>query len=326
VGAELLRRTVRHPLTDEMLRPLAPETVVVQVVGTLTGSEFARLNDLLSSSSTVALRVFVFSGEPSPSGDLDFLQNLPGLRALHVGWPDVRDLHGLAAVADSLVELRLGMAKRKTSLEPVRRLAALEALGWADSSSYTDLDAVAALPSLRELDLVRVSFPDVFSQPFQGAIEALSLHGPIGQTRLELPPSLRGLRFLELQRNTKLADVDAAGDLPHLECLVLDQLPALTSLPDFTQLSRLQRLELHTLKRLTELSSIRSAPVLREIVLAESPVPAAAVVDALTGLPLRAATIGLTSRKQEDAAVKQLQLPPVSGVSPWRIPRIRRFA
>lgn len=323
MSADLPRRSVWHPLTDEMLRPLAPETIVVQVQGTLTGPEFARLNELLSGAPTVALRVFVFSGEPGPCSDLDFLEHLPGLRALHVGWPDVRDLQGLAAVADSLVSLRLGGAKRKTSLEPLRQLTALEDLAWGDSS-YTDIDAVAALPSLRELSLVRVSLTDVFSQPFRGAIEALSLYGPIQQTRLDLAESLRGLRFLELQRNTKLADVEAAGDLPYLECLALDHLPALTRLPDLAGLTRLERLELFGLKRLTDLSVIRSAPALREVVLSQLPVKASVIVEALTGLPLQAATISLDSQKQEEAALKQLLLPPASGSSPWRIPRLRR--
>ncbi|MEV6602122.1 hypothetical protein AB0M36_35515 [Actinoplanes sp. NPDC051346] len=321
--AELLRRTVWHPLTDEMLRPLEPETIVVQVEGTLTGPEFARLNDLLRGSPTVALRVFVYSGEPGPSFDLDFLQHLPGLRALHVDWPDVRDLHGLAAVADSLVELRLGMPKRKTSFEPLRQLTALEDLAWVENS-HIDIDAVAALPSLRELDLARVPLADLFSMPFQGAIEALSVFGPIQQTRLELPQSLRGLRFLELERNTKLTDVEAVGDLRHLECLVLDHLPALTRLPGLARLSRLERLELHGLKRLTELRSIRSAPALREIVLNQLPVQAPAVIEALVGLPLRGAIIGLASQKQEEAASSQLLLPELPGSSHWRIPRIRR--
>lgn len=320
VRADLLRRTVQHPLTAEMLRPLAPETIVVQVVGTLTGPEFARLNDLLSGSPTVALRVFVFSGEPGPSSDLDFLQHLPGLRGLHVDWPEVRDLHGLAAVADSLVELRLGMAK--TSLEPLRQLTALEDLAWGDS--HTDIDAVAALPSLRELHLMRVSLTDVFSQPFQGTIEALSLNGPIQQTRLDLPQSLRGLRFLQMQRNTKLADVEAVSDLPYLECLVLESLPALTRLPDLARLSRLERLELHVLKRLTELGAVRSAPALREIVLNSLPVDVPTIIEALAGLPLRGANIGLASQKQEEAASRQLLLPPTSGSSHWQIPRIRR--
>jgi hypothetical protein len=315
--ADLLRRTVWHPLTDEMVRPLAPETIVVQVEGTLTRPEFARLNELLSGSPTVALRVYVPSGEPAPSSDLDFLQHLPGLRALHADWPDVHNLHGLAAVADSLVQLRLGRPKRKTSLGPLRQLTALEDLAWRDNSC-TDIDAVAALPALRELDLGSVSLPDLLSLSFQGAIEALCVYGPVQQTRLEVSPSLRGLRFLELQRDTRLADVDAVRDLPYLECLVLDHLPALTRLPDLARLSRLDRLELHGLKRLTGLDAIRSAPALRELVLNQLPVPVPAIVEALIGLPLRGATI---SQKQAEA---QLLLPPASGSTRWRIPRVRR--
>ncbi|WP_305788315.1 hypothetical protein [Symbioplanes lichenis] len=322
MSADALRRTVRHPLTDEMLRPLPPETIVVQVEGTLTGPEFARLNELLSGSPTVALRVFVYSGERSPAADLDFLQHLPGLRGLHVDWPDVRDLHGLAAVADSLLELSLHTARRKTSLAPLRQLTAVEDLGWG--GSYVDLDAVADLPSLRELGLVRVPLAELFSKPFRGSIERLSLFGPFGQKRLDLAPDLRGLRFLELQRNTALADADAVRDLPLLEGLTLDTLSALTRLPDLAGLSRLERLELHGLRRLTDLGPVRSAPALRELVLSGVPVTAPDVVAALAGLPLRAATIGLSSRTQEEAAREQLALPQASSAVPWQIPRLRR--
>jgi hypothetical protein len=169
-----------------------------------------------------------------------------------------------------------------------------------------------------------VPLTEVFDKPFQGTIEALSLNGPLQQTRLDLPQSLHGLRFLGLQRNTKLADIDAVGDLPQLECLTLEHLSALTRLPDLARLSRLSRLELHGLKRLTELSPIRSAPALREIVLNRLPVDAPAIVEALAGLPLRGATVCLASQKQEEAASKQLLFPPTSGSSHWRIPRIRR--
>ena len=92
--ADQLRRTVWHPLTEEMLRPLAPETIVVQVQGTLTGPEFARLNELLAGAPTVTLRVFAPAGRQQAPSDLDFLEHCRGLRALHVGWPDVRDLQG----------------------------------------------------------------------------------------------------------------------------------------------------------------------------------------------------------------------------------------
>ena len=129
---------------------------------------------------------------------------------------------------------------------------------------------------------------------------------------------------MELQRNTKLVDVDAVGDLPYLECLALDHLPALTRLPDLARLSRLERLELHGLKRLTQLGAIRSASALREVVLNQLPVKAPVIVEALAGLPLRGAIIGLASQKQEETATRQLLLPPTSGSSHWRIPRIRR--
>jgi len=319
--ADLLRRTVWHPLTEEMLRPLAPETVVVQVDGTLTGPEFARLNELLRGYPTVSLRVFVFSGQSGPS-DLDFLEHMPGLRALEAGWPDIRDFQGLAAVADSLVSLSLGSTRRKTSLEPLRRLTSLVDLSWGGSCA--DLAAIAALPSLRELSLTAVPLTEVLGGPFSGSLEALTLHSAVRQARLELPESLNGLRFLQVERDTKVADIDAVGELRHLEFLSLDHLPALTRLPAFSGLPRLERLELFGLKRLADLSAVKAAPALREIVLSQLPLKAPAVVEALAGLPLRKATLGLDSRKEEQAAMEQMLLPSASRSSPWSIPWIRR--
>ncbi|GAA1637986.1 hypothetical protein GCM10009828_077830 [Actinoplanes couchii] len=300
-----------------MLRPLPPETIVVQVTGTLTAAEFSRLNELLLGSPAVEFRVFAEYGDEGPA-DLDFLRHMPGLRSLHVGLPEVRDIQGLAVVADSLVSLRLGRVTRKTSLMPLAGFTVLEE--FACGGAFTDFETIADLESLREIAVVAVAMPMLAALSFRGRIEVLSLFGPLKQTVLELPEGMRGLRFLEVERDTRLADIGAVAELPELELLALDCLPAVTGLPDLSALTRLERLEIFNLKRLADLRALRSAPALREVVVSRVPVPAAAVVDALAGTAVRAATI------TPDRSVRRFPLPEVGGTSRWRIPRIRRPA
>lgn len=116
------------------------------------------------------------------------------------------------------------------------------------------------MPCRTAADILICRDAELVSSSFQGSIEALSLFGLGRQTTLNLSDSMGGLRFLELQRSNRLAYIDVVAGLRRLECLALDNLPALTGLPDFSALRQLSRLEIIGCKRLTDLGPSGQLP------------------------------------------------------------------
>jgi hypothetical protein len=110
------------------------------------------------------------------------------------------------------------------------------------------------------------------------------------------------------------------GQLPHLRYLFLQALRHVTALPDFGGTPALKRLHLETLKGLRDLRPINHAAGLEDLLVVDMGHLGVDDLACLVDHPsLRAVTVGLGSRKKNDAAAKLLGLPQVEGFKvPWR--------
>lgn len=82
---------------------------------------------------------------------------------------------------------------------------------------------------------------------------------------------LTQLENLYLIRIAKMSDLGVLRELESLKTLRLYWMRNVTSLPSFVSLSRLLRVELDTMKGLTDLSPIAAAPAMRELRIAGMP-------------------------------------------------------
>jgi hypothetical protein len=83
----------------------------------------------------------------------EIVSNLPQLRSFSVSHADfIRSPGDLAAVADTLTELRMSMVPGLRSLDGIETASRLERFALT-SSTITDLSPLSALPNLREVDI-----------------------------------------------------------------------------------------------------------------------------------------------------------------------------
>lgn len=305
---EPIIREVESPLTKEMLRPLDPRCEVVQFGHPLSDADFQALSDWLRDYPTVTLRAF---GDGTGT-DLDFLRFFPTLRAFQAdfSYRTLVSLDGLNHLPADLRYLGLGQTMKRLSLAPLARFTALKRLYLEGQTK--DIHVIARLRTLTSLTLRSITLPDLSLLLPLTRLRALDLK--LGGTRdLTLLPKVGALQYLELWNIRRLDDISSIADVTTtLEHLYLRALGRVTELPSFGNCTHLTRLHLETMKGLTDLAPLLTAPALTQLTIADMPQLQPADVAVLAAHPtLQQLSAGLGSRRKNDELARLLALPPV---------------
>ena len=301
-------REVRPPMTREMLRPLEPQCELVQFNSLPSERDLLRLADLMRDRPDVALRVY--GGYDGTIANLEFLRFFPELTRFHADqlrYRPFEDIDGLRYLPDDVVDLSLGQTQRRLSLAPLSRFQLLRRL-YVEGPKK-DIEVISGLAMLEDLTLRSITLPDLSILIPLRKLRSLDIK--LGGTRdLGLLPQLDQLAYLELWMIRGLEDISPVGELTKLQYLFLQDLPRVDRLPDMSRMTSLRRIDIEGMKSLTDLSPLLTAPSLEELFLVKSAHLSPEHLECLVGHPtLKAAALGLGSKRKNDAAEKLLPLP-----------------
>lgn len=192
--------------------------------------------------------------------DLECLRHFPGLQRLNVEVPIIRNIEGLRHVADSLKEFTLASTRARLSLRPVASCAQLESLHL--QRQQKDFAELRALTRLRYIGLSGLSLPDLSALlPFED-LRSLFL-GFCKPIDLGLLGRFSELEAIHLIKINNLHDLSALNLGRNLRRIELQWLPHVETLPDLSELARLEEIEIESMKSLRDLAAIARAPALR---------------------------------------------------------------
>ena len=311
------RREVKSPLTDEMLKPFAEPSGVVQFSSRLTDEDFGRLADWFREYPNVGLRAYgSYDGSIT---DLEFLRFFPFVRSFSADalYHSSGTLDGLRHLPEDLEGLTIGSTKRKLDLAILRRFHNLKRLYLEGQTK--GIHVLSNLSSLEELTLRSITLPDL--SVLVPLVNLLALDIKLGGTKaLGLLPRIGKLRYLELWMIRGFTDLTPVGQLPHLRYLFLESLRRAEALPDLSADLELRRVHLQTMRGLKDLRPLTTAPRLEELLLIDMGHLRLEDLRPLARMPqLKAATFALGSLRKNEAAEALLGLKPAEGFkSDWR--------
>jgi hypothetical protein len=272
-------------VTEADLEHLAanPNTKSIQLVSPLSVHEVDQLEKLVFSlRPDIALRVYGHYGETC---DLTFLRRIPSLR--RVSADCLRDAKGIEEVAHlehlehlgvgiynldsfdflnevnaNLKELYLELTKsKKPKITGIRRFGQLEYLYL--EGQQKGIEAINDLKNLQRIVLRSISTENV--DYLKNLQHLWSVDVKLGGIKdFSALASLTALKYLELWQVRGLADLSFMSQLESLQFVFIESLKQVTQLPDFSTNRRLRRIHLQNLVGLTDLSSLRNAPALKE--------------------------------------------------------------
>jgi hypothetical protein len=302
-------RDVASPLTEAMLRPLDPQCHTVQFSRALSDTDYRTLADWLADYPAVTLRAY--GSYDDSITNLDFLRFFPNLHAFEADalYHSLGSLDGLNYLPADLRYLGLGQTKKRLSLTPLARFAALRRLFLEGQTK--DLDVVEQLHTLTSLTLRSITLADLSLLLPLTKLRALDLK--LGGTRdLALLPQVGALQYLELWLVRGLHDLSPVSDITTLEYLFVQALKQVTALPSFANCTRLTRLHLETMKGIVDLSPLLTAKALTQLTIFDMPQLQPADLAPLTAHPsLRELSVAFSSQRKNDEVARLLPLPRV---------------
>lgn len=179
------------------------------------------------------------------------------------------------------------------------------------------IDVISRLTSLENLSLRSITLPDLSLLLPLARLQTLEIKLG-GTTDLRLLPRIGKLRYLEVWRVQGLSDVGAIGAMSDLQCLFLQTLKHVESLPDLGKATALRRVRLQTMKGIHDLRPLARAPALEELILDDMPQLRPDDLTPLIGLPHLRAVSARIGIKKRDAVRALLGLPEVDGPFEWR--------
>ena len=296
-------REIRPPLTPDQLRPIDPRCLTVQFREALSGADLRRVASFLGEYPGVTLRIYGHETYPT----LDFLEYFAGVRRVQLEIFLLQDVSGLRFLSPALEALGVGATKKRFSLRPLERFAALRDL-WLEGHAK-DFEVVGQLCRLRRLSLRSITLPDLSTLRTLRDLEHFELK--LGATRdLQHLPDIGRLRYFEAWLVRGLADLSPVAGVRSLRFLFLQALKQVTALPSLAALGELRRVHLETMKGLHDLSPVAAAPALEELVAIDMGHLDPEAFRLFVGHPtLRAARIGLGSDRKNAAVRELLPLP-----------------
>jgi hypothetical protein len=263
-------KTIAHPEftrnvdTDATLgldpwRPLHGACGRLCVQKPKTDAEMQQVGKLWNGRRDVGLVLTGYAAE-----NLEFLRYFPGLERLDVESPIIRTIEGLRHVADSLKEFSLANTTVRVPLRPVAGCAQLESLHL--QRHLKDFDELWSLSGLRHLGLSGISLPNLSTLlPFEN-LRSLFL-GFCRPVNLDLIGRFTALEALHIVKMNHLRDLSALALGRNLRRIELAWLPHVETLPDLSELARLEEVEITTMKALRDIAAIARAPALRFLAL-----------------------------------------------------------
>jgi len=312
ISGELSTREIRALVKNSELE-------VVQFSKPLAECVWPLLNEeLFATRPEVGLRAYGFCGSSCDLSFLSTLENLrdlaiedvqeienieavtrlPRLRRLSVGVFGIESFAFLEHVPAELEALRLHRTRSKRpDLAPLERFAAIETLYL--EGQQKNIDVLAGLPTLRDVTLRSVTAPDLgFLRQLKKMWSlAIKLGGSSDLGALAGHP---GIKYLELWQIRGLSDLSVLSTLPNLQNFLLQNLPKVRTLPDFRECTQLRRVHIDSMLALETVSSLATAPALREFIHVASHLGPEAYVELLDHPCLRNASAGFGSVKKNE--------------------------
>jgi Leucine-rich repeat (LRR) protein len=236
-------------------RPLHEACVCLSMQKPKTDLELRRISELWNGRRDVELQLWGHAVQ-----DFEFLRYFPGLERFNVQVPIIRNIEGLRHVAESLKEFTLASTTVRLSLQPVAACARLESLHL--QRQVKDFGALRSLTRLRYLGISGNSLPDLSALlPFE-ALQSLFLGfcKPIDLGLLGRFTELEALHIIKMNNLRELSALRLGRNLKRIE---LEWLPHVETVPDLSGLTKLEEVEITTMKSLRDVSSIATAPALR---------------------------------------------------------------
>lgn len=297
-------RELSSPLTEKLLRPLDDGCKVVQFAEPLTEAELQRVAAFVEEYPSVTLRVY---GHRTYSS-LEFLKLLGKVRHLQLDLFELEDASGLRFLRPDLSYFGFGATRKKHSIAALERLTHVRDL-WLEGHTK-DFEVVSQLTSLQRLSLRSIRLPNLNALTSLRLLESLDLKLG-GASDLSALPQVGRLRRFEAWLVRGLSDLTPIARVRTLRTLFLQALKGVSELPGFSALTELARVHLETMKSLTDLAPLASAPSLEQLLLIDMRHLSPDSLRPLVGHPkLRGVTIGLGSKRKNDAARAVLGLPP----------------
>jgi hypothetical protein len=289
------------PPSKEDLRPLEPDVRQIWIGKSLDRRDYEQIGALCEDRDDIHLFI------QNQDEDLGVLDAFPGLRSFEVASLRLRSLDGLEGVASTLESLTISDTLKTVRLDPLARLGQLRHLHLDGHRS--GIEFISTLTDLERLTLRSVTLPDLsILRPLE---KLWWLDLKLGGTKdLGLLPEIGRLRHLEIWQVRGLTDLQSIGSLPALERLHLQSMGRVTRLPSMEHAVSLRRIVLDAMSGITDVAPLAEAPVLEELFLVAMRNLEPEAVAPFVGHPtLKAAVLGLGSRKKNEAAAALLPLP-----------------
>jgi hypothetical protein len=236
-------------------RPLPPDCCCISVGKPKSDQDMQQVAALWNGRREVALNLWGYSVQ-----DFECLRHFEGLERLTVQAPIVKNIDGLKHVAGSLKEFSLANTTVRLSLRPVASCAGLKSLHLQRQTK--DFGALKSLTSLEHLGISGVSLPDLLTLLPYEHLRSLFL-GFCKPLKLDLLGHFKRLEALHLIKINNLHDLSALALGRTLKRIELNWLPHVETLPDLSELTLLEEVEIESMKSLRDVSSIAKAPALR---------------------------------------------------------------
>jgi hypothetical protein len=294
-------RVIMGPPAEDDLRPLEPDVRQIWIRKSLDRSDYQRVGALRQDRDDIHLFI------QNQDEDLGVLDAFPGLRSFEIASLRLRSLDGLECVASTLESLTISDTLKTVRLDPLVRLDRVRHL-YLDGHR-SGIEVISTLTGLERLTLRSVTLPDLsILKPLE---KLWWLDLKLGGTKdLGLLPEIGGLRHLEIWQVRGLTDLQSISELPLLERLHLQSMGRVTRLPSMKQAVSLRRVALDAMSGITDVATVAEAPDLEELLLVTMRSLEPEAVAPFVGHPtLRAAVLGLGSRKKNEAAAALLPLP-----------------
>jgi hypothetical protein len=198
------------------------------------------------------------------ASNIEVLSQLPNLESLSVGIYSLENFKFLDSLPSSLTQLFLGSTKsKKLNLSSLSRFLKLKALYI--EGHQKGIDTIGCLSYLEKLTLRSVTTRDI---TFLHELKNLwYLDIKLGGIKDLIPlKRLVNLKYLELWQVRGLSNISFISSLVGLQYLFLQSLCNVTTLPDMTDLHKLRRVHLETMKGLTDIFGLSKAPAIEEFI------------------------------------------------------------